>query len=476
MKRNFAIVVVWGVLSQLAASASAADGTSPAPINFVDHVAPILKRHCGQCHGEAVRKSGLDLSNYQSALKGSNGGQVVVAGRPTRSRLLDLVSSDEPAERMPLGGEPLTAEQIAILKTWIHEGLREKASSVSNLPEIVDFKPTTASDTVLSSFDPARLPATARPSVLRPLPVFSLAMVPRSPFAAVASYGSIDFIDVASRQNVGSLPFAEGEPHVLRFNRAGTHLLAAGGRPVQQGTAALINIADGKRLATIGNEPDTVLAADLAPDESAVALGGSDRLVKTFSVPDGKPRLRLVKHTDWVTAVAFSPDSERLVSGDRVGNIYMWDARSGQIVFALADHKGSIRKLSWRADGKVLASCGEDGLIIWWNTENGAPMTSQADCHTRARLPGEYGKIAGGVLDVEFGPRGELASGGRDGNVRLWNPAGQPLQTFTLAGAKLSSAGRMSVVPMRVAITPDGRTILAGDSSGQVHTFQATAR
>jgi len=457
--------------------APAAEPAAPGPVNFVDHVAPILKRHCGQCHGEAIHKAGLDLSNYQSALKGGSGGAVVVAGRPTRSRLLELVSSDEPATRMPLGGEPLSAEQIAVLKTWVHEGLREKAGSVSNLPAIVSFTPDAPSDLAgVSSFDPARLPANEQPSVLRPFPVLALATVPRSSFSAVASYENIAIFDNAARQTVASIPFPAGEPHILRFNRAGTHLFVAGGRPVQHGSASLINLADGKPLATIGNEADTIMAADLAPDEQSAALGSTDRIVKTFSIPAGKPQLRLVKHTDWVTALAYSPDGQHLASGDRVGNIYLWDAHSGQIVFSLADHKGAIRKLAWRGDGKVLASCGEDGLIIWWNMENGAPMTSQADCHTRSRLPGEYGKIAGGVLDVAFGPRGELASCGRDGSVRLWSSAGQPVHTYALDAAKLTAAGRMSIVPLRVAITDDGRTVVVGDSAGRLRTYDISAK
>src|SRR5262245_52764818 len=105
MKPFFLTTLLCGTILGLpATNSSAAD--APRPVNYVEHVQPMLKEHCGKCHGETIHKSGLDFSNYPSALKGSNGGPVVVAGRPTRSRLLDLVTSDQPAERMPLGGEP----------------------------------------------------------------------------------------------------------------------------------------------------------------------------------------------------------------------------------------------------------------------------------------------------------------------------------------------------------------------------------
>ena len=49
------------------------------PITFDDHIAPIFKRHCVQCHGETKQKAGLDLSSYLSTKKGGGGGPVAVS-------------------------------------------------------------------------------------------------------------------------------------------------------------------------------------------------------------------------------------------------------------------------------------------------------------------------------------------------------------------------------------------------------------
>jgi WD40 repeat protein len=226
----------------------------------------------------------------------------------------------------------------------------------------------------------------------------------------------------------------------------------------------------------VGNESDTVLASDLSPDEKMIALGGPERMVKLFSVADGKQVRELAKHTDWITALSFSPDGKLLATGDRVGNIYLWDPTTGQIVLALADHKGSIRKLAWRSDGKVLVSCGEDGLIVWWDAAKGVPMTSQADAHTRPRAANEYGKIAGGVLDAEFGQRGELITCGRDGAVRLWSSAGTLIKSYSIAATNNASDLRVAVFPLRVAVVDQGRTIVAGDSAGHLHTWRAASK
>jgi mono/diheme cytochrome c family protein len=489
-------ILSFGAALMVASSASlgiAADKAVSGPINYVDHVLPILKQHCTSCHGETRKRAGLDFSNYESTLRGGSGGNVVVAGRASRSRMLQLLTAENAAERMPLGGEAVPDDQVKIINDWIAEGLRETAKSKANLPDIVSFTPTApAADVPLGPAPlPKDLPAFKRAEILRVFPVLTLAAAPRAPFLAISGYECIDFLDASTRVVIGSVAFPEGEPQVLKFNRSGSLLLAAGGRPVERGIVALIDVSTGKRLATIGNEADAVLAADLSPEETKLALGGSGRDVKIFATKDGELHHTLVKHTDWVTAISFSPDGKLLASGDRIGNIYLWDPATGQIVLPLADHKGAIRAIVWRADGKVLATCGEDGLIIWWDVAKGMPMTAQAEAHTRPRAPNEYGKIAGGVLDAAFGPGGELVTCGRDRAVRVWNQAGKQTAAFTIddgttpAAAAITPAStaipvvapkplqpRVRIVPTRVAIAADGKSITVGDSAGRLHGFQ----
>ena len=485
MIRATSLSVVLLLITAADVALAAEPAPAGVPINFVEHVAPILKQHCTSCHGETRKRAGLDFSNYEAVLRGGSGGKVVIAGRSSKSRMLELITAENAAERMPLGGEPVPAEQVKIINDWIAEGLRETRTSVANLPDIVAFTPTTSAASASGpAVLPTNLPTFQRPDVLRPFPIVSLAAAPRAPLLAVAAFEAIDFVDVGTQQSLGSISFPEGEPNVLRFNRSGSLLLAAGGRPVENGIAALIDVATGKRLATFGKEPDSVLAADLAADETQVALAGSSRDVKIFATKDGALQHTLVKHTDWVTAMAFSPDGKLLASGDRVGNIYLWDPHTGQIVLPLADHKAAIRALIWRADGKVLATCGEDGLIVWWDVAKGMPMTAQAEAHTRPRAPNEYGKIAGGVLDAAFGPSGELVTCGRDKLVKVWNQGGKLVSSFSIdeparttpaatAGAATTTVAlqpRTRIVPTRVAVSADGKTVVVGDSSGKLHT------
>ena len=60
------------------------------------------------------------MRTRDSALKGGDNGAAIVPGRADQSRLYRRIAGlEEPS--MPLSGE-LTAQQIAIIKTWIDQG------------------------------------------------------------------------------------------------------------------------------------------------------------------------------------------------------------------------------------------------------------------------------------------------------------------------------------------------------------------
>jgi WD40 repeat protein len=438
------------------------------PITYDDHVAAIFKRHCLACHGETKQKAGLDLSSFASVLKGSTGGPIVVAGRSSASRIISALTAEDPTERMPPENEALPRDQVATIKAWIDSGLRQNTGSAAAPASTVGFTPSPLPEFGGPPPMPVGLPSVQRAKTVRPFPVLALAASPRAPLLVVSSYECVDFVDPATRSVIGSLPFPQGEPHVLEFSRSGSLVLAAGGRPVQSGSAVLFDVKTGKRLLEVGNETDVVIAADLSGDERQVAIGGSGRVIKIFSTAKGALLHTLVKHTDWITAVAFSPDGKLLATGDRIGNIHLWDASSGGVVLPLSEHKGSIRSLAWRADSKVLVSCGEDGLIVWWDVAKGWPATSRANAHPPQRPTGYYGKIANGVLDASFGPGGELVTCGRDRAVRLWSNDGQEIKSFSIDA---DGPAGIRVLPTRVALTFDGAAIVAGDTGGRLHRW-----
>ncbi|MFM8805676.1 MAG: c-type cytochrome domain-containing protein, partial [Planctomycetia bacterium] len=352
-------------LLQLVAFAAIAAAADDKPITYEDHVAGILKKHCATCHGDGKQEGGLSLVNYTGVMKGAGGGEIVIAGRSGGSRLIEVITAPDDGDRMPPEGDRVPADQVAVIRKWIDTGLRENAGSSAAAVRTLGFKPAAPAAADAPGAVPKDLPSVERPKTIRPFPVLALAASPRAPVAAVASYGAIDLYSSLDKQ-YGSLAFPEGEPLVLSFSRSGRLLLAAGGKPVQSGSVVLFDVATGKRVASVADEPDAIIAADISPDEKLVAIGCTSRKVKLFSTEDGSLKATIDKHTDWVTAVAFSPDGKYLATGDRIGNIHLWDGATGGVILPLSEHKKSVRALSWRSDSGVVASCGEDGTVVWW--------------------------------------------------------------------------------------------------------------
>ena len=439
------------------AHAAAAD---EKPITYEDHVAGILKKHCAACHGDGNQEGGLSLVNYAGVMKGAGGGEIVVAGRSAASRLVEVITAPDDGDRMPPEGDRVPAESVAMIQNWIDTGLRENAGSSAAAIRTLGFKPAAPADAAAPAAMPANLASFSRVATRRAYPVLALAASPRAPVVAAAAYGAIDLYDPATRSPLGAVEFPEGEPLVLAFSRSGRLLLAAGGKPVQSGAVVLFDVATGKRLASVGDEADAIIAADISPDEKLVAIGCTSRKVKLHSTEDGSLMATIDKHTDWVTAVAFSPDGKYLATGDRIGNIHLWDGSSGGVILPLSEHKQAVRALSWRSDSGVVASCGEDGKVVWWDVRDGWPLMNKPDAHP------------GGVLDCRFGPQGELATCGRDGTVKLWSADGNETKKFSVADdtpAEAKPPAGVKLLPTRVAIAADGATVLSGDNAGRLH-------
>src|SRR5689334_22736133 len=93
-------------------------------VDFVKEIQPILSNTCYECHGALKQKGGLRLDEKAAALKGGDSGPALVSGRSAESLLiLAVAGAKEDLARMPKKKEPLTPEQIGLLRGWIDQGI-----------------------------------------------------------------------------------------------------------------------------------------------------------------------------------------------------------------------------------------------------------------------------------------------------------------------------------------------------------------
>lgn len=422
-------------------------------VTFADHVLPLVEQHCAKCHNPDKKKGDLDLSSHSGVLKGGGTGPVVVSGNPDSSKLVKVLThAEEPT--MPPNKPPLAEKELAVFKKWVAGGLLETSGSKA----IVSAKPKV--DLTLKVSDagkPAGPPPMPKELSLEPVvhtkratAAGALAASPWAPLVAVAGQKQVLLFNSTNQALLGVLPFNEGQPLDVRFSRSGKVLVAAGGHGAKAGSVVLWNVETGERIASIGKEYDAVLTADLSPDQSRVAIGGTDRLVKIFSTKSGEVEHKIKKHTDWVTAVAFSPNGEMLASGDRNGGVSVWDAESGQELFTTAGHKSAVTVLSWRSDSKLVASSSEDGNVTLWESSEGKQAKTWA-AHK------------GGVMSVAYSRDGRFVTCGRDGAVITWSADGAKQKTMTFGGE----------MALRCAWADDGASVVAGDFAGNVWLWEA---
>lgn len=129
--------VAWAVIAPVE------DDRKP-PIDFTQQIAPILQKHCYQCHGPEKQKNGLRLDQRDAALKGGDLGQAIVPGQSSKSPLYRYVAGLEPDSIMPPKGPRLTKEEVTLLQKWIDEGAKWPESTSSSKESWWSFKPLTS--------------------------------------------------------------------------------------------------------------------------------------------------------------------------------------------------------------------------------------------------------------------------------------------------------------------------------------------
>lgn len=98
--------------------------TDLANVNYEDHVLPIFKRRCADCHGDDEPEEGLKLTTYRATLNGSQNGAVIEPGDPDGSYLVELIVTGQ----MPKRREPLPQAEIDTIIAWIEAGAPEKGA------------------------------------------------------------------------------------------------------------------------------------------------------------------------------------------------------------------------------------------------------------------------------------------------------------------------------------------------------------
>ncbi len=418
-------------------------------VTYDDHIQAIFRQRCSSCHSPDRRNGGLDVTTYITLMQGGGSGEVIEAGDLDFSYLYTLVThQDEPV--MP-PGQKIPDNEIALIAKWIEGGALENKGSkavikkkkidmsvVENPLERPEVQPMPGR-TILETQVEATLPPN----------VDAIAVSPWAPVIALGTQKQVLLYHLPTQRLIGVIPFPTGQVNSVRFSRNGQWLAIGGGKGGFLGNVLLWDVVKAEPVATVGAELDAVLACDISPDHTMVALGGPQRVVRAYSVDSGELLYELTKHTEWITAIEFSPDGALLATGDRNGGLETWEAMTGRSYLTLAGHTSAITAISWRSDSNLVASSSEDTTVRLWELNGGSQVKS-------------WGAHAGGTLAVQFAADGRLISCGRDNLVKLWDQQGNAIAQFT----------GLSDVATDLCFCNETNRVVAGAYGGQVNVWQ----
>jgi WD40 repeat protein len=403
-------------------------------ISFRAQIAPLLLSNCLACHGPKKAEGGFRIDSFERLLlEGDSGAVGLIAGNVEESEFFRRIVSDDEEERMPLEGDPLPAEHVELIKKWIEQGAKydaedPKAPLASIVPPPTHPEP------------PEIYPST--------LPVTALAFSQNGEQLIVGGYheltvwNPVDGALVRRIKNVGQRTYA------LQYSPDGSLLAVGCGAPGQLGEARIFDPANGELKMVLGTTSDVVLDVAFNPKGDRIAVAAADGVIGIYEVASGELQLTITSHSDWVMAIAWNPDGTRLASASRDKTSKVFDVSNGELVVTYAGHGQPVKGVFFHPKGEDLFSSGSDNKIHRWKIADGKKsaevalggevfklssgagffFATSADKTVRQLLAEDqkevrnYGGHTDWVLSASYHDGSKrLASGGFNGEIRVWN-------------------------------------------------------
>ena len=95
-------------------------------VSYAEDIVPIFRGYCMGCHqpgGQGYQASGFDLTTYESLMRGTRFGRMVIPGEPDMSNIVQLIEG-RAQMRMPYGHRPLPNCLRQEIWSWIFQGAR----------------------------------------------------------------------------------------------------------------------------------------------------------------------------------------------------------------------------------------------------------------------------------------------------------------------------------------------------------------
>ena len=111
------------------------------PIEYSKDIEPIFENKCFVCHSGSIVEAKFDMSTYAGVMKGGKRGVAVVPGKSAESNLFMFCSRQKKPIMPPKSEEPLTSQELSLLKLWVEEGAKMPTMARAKKKIVVDLPP-----------------------------------------------------------------------------------------------------------------------------------------------------------------------------------------------------------------------------------------------------------------------------------------------------------------------------------------------
>ncbi len=408
------------------------------PILYEKEIDPIFADKCQSCHSGKIQEGKLDLSSYELLMKGGKRGAAIVAGSAAKSNLYLFASHQKRPIMPPKGEDPLTPQELALVKRWIDLGAKPPTMKIEKPKVILDVPPATVK------------------------PIRGLAIQSEKSIVVVGRGNEIFLLDGKTGYLLRTLinpdlrSPSQKPVHAAHLSLVESLAISPDGKTIASGSydeLVLWDLDTGKPKQIIHGFADRVMAIAYSPDGKYMATGGGapsqDGELKLFD-SNGK-LIQLIKnsHSDTIFGLAFSPDSKHLASCGADKFVKVWEIPSGKLTKTFEGHTHHVLDVSWQPDGKQLASGGADNVVKIWDYDKGEQIRT-INAHAK-----QITKLSYIAKTNNF-----LTTGG-DNQLKMWNPQGGNMRTYPGSNDFIYA----------LAISNDGKLIIAGGEEGIIRIY-----
>ena len=167
------------------------------------------------------------------------------------------------------------------------------------------------------------------------------------------------------------------------------------------------------------NDQPVISTVSLHPEGKLLITAGDDHVVRVWDLTSGIQTRQLQGHSGWIRTSSFVPNSTEVVTAGDDGKVLMWNAASGSLSRQILQLDHTVSRLVISPDARTLGLVGFSNDIL---------VLELATGNVLHKLDGQTGDMRA----IGFSGSGKvLATGGRDGTIRLWSvDSGQPLGEF----------------------------------------------